>query len=458
MATETKKHKQLDDCPGIEQEPWESKYHWLCRRKFIEDNRSSYELKKVVSLSMVWFNVKFMGCHYSPSTEDHVSFYPIPDHDEIDRWLKAHQDIEGERQQVPKVVKMAGKRAEPEVAIETTPTKLPKLEPLPPEDKPTSSKETSMDYSDLTQHLDALISTLRKRSDTVKPPANTNTNNNGNKERGGPAAARLGLVARLSRNCICDACYPSLPPVSQLQVLCSRERITECYEFSPNSDEIQLYIGDHCMLRQACSAYKGAKTSIAQEMVREVLEYQTSHTQPTCPASKNRALSLSEVKQGGGMPSHDKKKLTGSNKGHQMMLKMGWSGEGGLGSGGGGREDPVEMDTRGKSRSGFGSTQKLALHRKDVRSVLMTFIESEDTQLEFPSSLAPEERKLVHSLSEQYHLYHKSKNLGEERFLVVRKKVGSATLAGSEVVAMETQKEGQGPFKTTRDNKYNQDF
>ena len=210
-------------------------------------------------------------------------------------------------------------------------------------------------------------------------------------------------------------------------------------------------------MHQPCSGKKGTKNSIAQEMVNEVLAYQRNHTMPTCPAARNRSLSLDDVKQGGSSASSTfDKKLMEDNKGHQMLLKMGWSGEGGLG---GGREDPIEMNMRGKSRSGFGSTQELALHSKDVRSVLMAFIESEDTQLEFPSSLTAEERKLIHTLCEQYHLYHKSRNSGDERFLVVRKKISSSP-AGLEKVTMETQQERQGPSKLTNNhkNKYYQPY
>ena len=412
-------------------------------------------MKRLVSLSMVWFNTKFMGCRYSRQTEELVSFYPIPDHDEIDRWLKVHQEIvEEKHEEVKTPVKRTATELEPP-SVETTPAKLPKLDPLPPQNEPASEK--SLDYNDLTQHLDALISTLRRRSDGSSGggKAAGNRNNNGNKDRGEPVA-RSAIVGRLSGHCICDTCYPNLSPVCQLQVLCSRQKMSEKYEFSEDCQQILLYINEYCMIQQPCSAKKGAKTSIAQEMVNEVLAYQRSHTMPTCPAARNRTLSLDEVKQGGSATSD--KKLTEDNKGHQMLLKMGWSGEGGLGSAG--REDPIEMSVRGRNRSGFGSTQELALHSKDVRSVLMTFIESEDTQLEFPSSLTAEERKMIHTLCEQYHLYHKSRNSGDERFLMVRKKISSSPGAGLEKVAMETQQERQGPSIMTHNhkNKYYQPY
>ena len=80
-----------DQLTGLKQAPWESKYHWLCRRKFIEDHKTRYDLKRVISLSMVWANYNLLGC--TNSEKDLVLYYPVPDQSEIDRWLKVHKDI-----------------------------------------------------------------------------------------------------------------------------------------------------------------------------------------------------------------------------------------------------------------------------------------------------------------------------------------------------------------------------
>lgn len=51
---------------------WESDFQWKARCQFIEAWKGHYPNDRLVALSMVWANMKFLGCRYPPKTEDLV--------------------------------------------------------------------------------------------------------------------------------------------------------------------------------------------------------------------------------------------------------------------------------------------------------------------------------------------------------------------------------------------------
>ncbi|XP_052552137.1 DNA-binding protein SMUBP-2 isoform X2 [Tympanuchus pallidicinctus] len=64
------------------------------------------------------------------------------------------------------------------------------------------------------------------------------------------------------------------------------------------------------------------------------------------------------------------------------------------------------------------------------KAVLEAFLESGETQLDFPSSLSPHDRMLVHLLAEEHGLQHISTGEGRDRYISIRKKeLGQAVVA-----------------------------
>ena len=62
---------------------WEPRNEWESRVKFVEDNIKDYGLEKALNLSLVWANMKFLGCKYPPGTEHLVQYYPVPSREEL---------------------------------------------------------------------------------------------------------------------------------------------------------------------------------------------------------------------------------------------------------------------------------------------------------------------------------------------------------------------------------------
>jgi len=115
-------------------------------------------------------------------------------------------------------------------------------------------------------------------------------------------------------------------------------------------------------------------------------------------------------------------KLDQSNLGNQLLRKMGWTGEGGVGKHGTGISDPVFIDAA-EGRKGVGHDPKeRAIKRSTVQETLLRFIRDDEEEIRFSAELEAEERAIIHRLCQRYKLKHKSHGKGEDRYLVVSKK------------------------------------
>lgn len=52
---------------------WENEIHWEGRRQFLEAHKGTLPTQQLEALSMVWANMKFLGCRYPPGTEARVN-------------------------------------------------------------------------------------------------------------------------------------------------------------------------------------------------------------------------------------------------------------------------------------------------------------------------------------------------------------------------------------------------
>lgn len=73
-------------------------------------------------------------------------------------------------------------------------------------------------------------------------------------------------------------------------------------------------------------------------------------------------------------------------------------------------------------KKGLGTSQAHNLHHGTINKVLMDFLNSTDTDMKFSSELSKEDRAEVHGLCKKYGLKHRSRGLGDDRYLVVSKK------------------------------------
>jgi len=72
---------------------WEPRNEWESRVKFVEDNLKDYGLERALNLSLVWANMKFLGCKYPSGTENLVQYYPVPSSQELKQRRKNVKSI-----------------------------------------------------------------------------------------------------------------------------------------------------------------------------------------------------------------------------------------------------------------------------------------------------------------------------------------------------------------------------
>ncbi|XP_036619740.1 DNA-binding protein SMUBP-2 [Trichosurus vulpecula] len=89
-----------------------------------------------------------------------------------------------------------------------------------------------------------------------------------------------------------------------------------------------------------------------------------------------------------------------------------------------GRSGPSRPTPKGSGVSGGGQPEGA---REHFRTMIVDFLESSKTLLEFPVSLNSHDRMLVHQLAEEHGLKHESVGEGKERYISVRKKGATTT-------------------------------
>lgn len=72
---------------------WEARHEWEARVKFVEDFVADYGLETAINLSLVWSNMKFLGCSYPAGTEALVSHYEMPSLEELRARRKCKNSI-----------------------------------------------------------------------------------------------------------------------------------------------------------------------------------------------------------------------------------------------------------------------------------------------------------------------------------------------------------------------------
>ncbi len=409
--------------PGINKEQWESRYHWLCRRKFIEDHKNMYPPERLVCLSMVWANMNFLSSNYSESIEHLVSYYPVPEKNELNRWLSAHSEIQEEEESRKKAredeMKITSKRSIG-VTDSGPVAKQPKIDPMK---EPVGSKRhDSLSYNDITQQLSAIISVIKNKEGSTTSSVSLTQSLKNDEIFKNPRWKKL--LKLLCCWCLCPKCFggSSTNSVLCLNAICGKSKLTLEYEEKcvSSSESMTNVLVDGVCMSSVSGFSKDSRVLAAQLLMDEIQQHQNK-IGFECPALGRRVVELDEIAKG----QIKDERISEDNKGHQMLLKMGWSGDQGLGTHGQGNQDPVGATIVTKrDREGFGAADQSKLSKDVIKSMLHDFLASEETQLEFSPDLASEDRKTVHLLAEQYNLIHKSLGNGSGRFLVIIKKTG----------------------------------
>ncbi|XP_039251894.2 uncharacterized protein LOC120329356 [Styela clava] len=223
-------------------------------------------------------------------------------------------------------------------------------------------------------------------------------------------------------------------PLSVIQSSTSFCRISEEYVFEQQYDDevikshsCSLYLGGVLVGKAFANQKKSAKYAAAFSAL-ELLQT----TQPTIlvsqPGDLDSAISRDDIASKTGSAAGQK--ISDTNLGNQLLRKMGWKGQGGLGKTGSGISAPVTVkETYGRFGLGVEDIGKNIIRFREADNVIRNYASSQRTDhLTFSPELTNIERAKIHKLAKKYGLRSKSYNKDDIRYLVVSRKMSATAL------------------------------
>ena len=379
--------------------PWESRHEWVARISFVEDHLPTYGFERALSLSMVWANMKFLGCRYPNATEQLVMHYSVPETDKS-RSFPANGCYV--------------------INAEDFPDGIPLGSFTRDENDDGEAVKKEENDSDTATQVSMLISNIRERVETEK-------------KQGADTKPAAAISPEMSEIC-CKLVLPQViskedHPVSVLTVSCQKANFTLSFAFKEHIDksskhptiigyQATILIDDAIVGKgDSYSTKKDAKKHACQVVIERIKSFQDSTGYAPAPLN-SECIEKSEILQGN--ESVNQQPVSMSGVGGQLLRKMGWS-----------EEDSAQASQpfdshRNPGRSGLGfAPQPSSTLRQNVEQKLHEFVNSDKDELVFSAEFSVEERKMIHNLCTQYKLNHKSHGKGDERKLVIQKRLNT---------------------------------
>ena len=397
--------------------PWESTHEWEARVKFVEDNHEKHGLEKAIRLSIMWANIHFLGCRYQPNAEAIVMSYPIPDRETLQSRSRAR------------------KRLQNDDGTDGGPTKHIKLNSSPPRARSDSTSAPGGDRAGLATHVAALISSVRHSQESGRTSSSPQLDS---------AAAPLHPLLRKVGDCVC-VCEKCIVADRSQNPLGALEKTLSVYgrsdrQFSYSWDfpeparypgpggmtyKCQLLLSGTLVAEEEQTSKRNIKGLLAARVLNQMADYRASRG-IACPRVGMKVGQVTPEELCGAKRVLSEPAIPESNKGSQLLRKMGWTESEGLGREGRGINEPVSMGILDNRRLGLGAGGDVnGLDLSNVRERLQEFIRSDEMELSFPSTLNSEERAQVHRLCTQFGLLHRSQGQGEGRHIVVSRKTNA---------------------------------
>lgn len=248
---------------AVKRPHWEPRHEWESRVKFVEDNVGDHGLEKAVTLSIVWANMKFLGCSYPSGTEKLVSSYPVPSFDELRARRRAKESLKRD---------MSGS------------------------DSPTSPKKAKLD--DTITDVSSLISTIRSQSEKSQPGGGGGFIPEYDKELAKRVPQMIQIIANAV--CICKECIgensvgDAERVKSMLQMYASSKDNSFKFEFkedtialaianSQDGYRCTLLINGESTVEKVAPEREESKRTVSAEVLKMADDWQEAHGKPSCP-------------------------------------------------------------------------------------------------------------------------------------------------------------------------------
>ncbi|CAH0562658.1 unnamed protein product [Brassicogethes aeneus] len=208
-------------------------------------------------------------------------------------------------------------------------------------------------------------------------------------------------------------------PLVLLQIAVDKAKVK--MEFKQGENEVHSVLMDGEVLAQGSYTNKQvAKGALAEEAVNKLKEEcffivkKEGYEEISTVNLQKKSEEFAEVGESSAAPVI-------SDKAHEMMLKMGWKGQG-LGVNEQGDAETVAEKIQNISRDGLGGPTGNILW--EVQKILSKFANSDRLSvLAFDPTFTKEERAHIHKLAQKFNLKSRSESKGEARRITISKKI-----------------------------------
>ena len=265
----------------VKRSPWEPKHEWESRLLFVEDNLDRFGLERVIHLSQVWANVNFLGCSYPSHTQELVAEYPLPDQKLL---MTERQKREGgQRKGSGSGGKRGGGGEDEPLSKRNRNDQTTNSETM----HSNSSDEADLPFEDISHHLDALISTIRKQHEQKS------------KGQAGKETGKVPqeVVKMLRTMCMCDQCFcigtsysSKVNSIIQRYVARFDKNFQHNFTFSESKGIVccRFLINGQFVTEGLDENQKVAKKKASEQFVELVNAHYRDNGKPCCPLGPSR--------------------------------------------------------------------------------------------------------------------------------------------------------------------------
>lgn len=266
---------------------------------------------------------------------------------------------------------------------------------------------------------------MRQQQAEQQSPSDKQTNQEDGPESGNKTLKEL-VILENSDNAICI-----INDTAQFN------KVTADYKFSIQRDQswkCEVYLQGH-FIAAGVGSKKTVKHIAAEEALKTLKQTHSVVKSNLRREDSADAISRSQIMGRSGEEAK-MQEIKEDNIGNQLLRKMGWTG-GGLGRDGEGIAEPIQVKEQ-FTREGLGLDADNQLTKRDLEDVIRNYAASDrQDDLRFSTDLTNDERKKIHQISQKYGLRSKSYGQGNQRFLIVSRKMQKEQLIG------QLLKEGQ---------------
>ncbi|XP_062506927.1 uncharacterized protein LOC134183414 [Corticium candelabrum] len=366
----------MSDGAEASRSPWEAiDEHWRARIQFIEEHKATYGPDKALTLSHVWHNVYYHGARYPPDVQQLVS-----------RWEPNLDDLP-----VPLISKKKEISGGSSLKAATTPLVGTDCDVTP---LITDADLPDVDLSSISHELLSLSKKVFiEEISSIKEPVNSIYN----------CAQKSKISIKF------DEIRNQVKRDSQVMLTAILDGVR---------------VASAAGLNRKAAKYEAALAALKLliGLQRQQGIGQTPRWKPS--VNEEEAVGRNALVDG----KQTDERLPDSNVGSQLLMKMGWSGSGGLGKGENkGIATPL-MLTGNLGREGLGANSgEKTIDRQRVEYELRQFVVNSDAkELTFSSDLTQEDRRIVHEVAQRLHLKHRSFDVDGRRHLVLSKATTAA--------------------------------